>query len=426
MIKILTSSKNRNFRRLWLAQFISQFGDRIHQFALVGLIAERAPGSAMGLAKLLAFTILPVFLIQPFAGVLVDRWDRKKTLFICDLARGLLVLTIPFLFFFKESMIPIYVVVFLAFCFSRFYVPAKMSIIPDLVEEDDLLVANSLVSTTGMMALVFGCALGGFLVDAFGSRNGFILDSATFFASGLIIYSISMPIKFKFKKEELLKSTREIANTIKQSFWVELKEGFVYLIQHKEIRFIIDMMFVLLFVAGSVYVVLIVFIQESFGSVAKDLGILAVCLGAGLFSGAILYGKWGKRYAWYKVIFFSLTAGGVMLIVFACVVAHVQNIFAAMVLAVLLGLVIGPIFIAANTVVHLVSDENMRGKVFSAMEIVIHFAFLIAMFASSIAAKYVDKFWILVTVGGLIVVVGLTGFIRGEHEQARDNCSRGK
>lgn len=417
MIRILTSSKHRNFQRLWLAQFISQFGDRIHQLALVGLIAVRAPGSAMGLAKLLAFTILPVFIIQPFAGVLVDRWDRKKTLFVCDIARGLLVLTIPFLFFFKESMLPIYAVVFLAFCFSRFYIPAKMSIIPDLVEEDDLLVANSLVSTTGMMAFVFGCALGGFLIDWFGARNGFIIDAVTFFVSGLIIYSISIPIKLKFKKEDILKSGHEIVDSIKRSFWVELKEGFLYLIQHKEIRFVIDMMFALLFVAGSVYVVMIVFIQESFGSVTKDLGLLAVCLGAGLFSGAILYGKWGKKYKWYKVIFFSLMAGGLMLIAFACVVEHVQNIFAAMILAVLLGLVIGPIFIAANTIVHIVSDENMRGKVFSAMEIVIHFAFLIAMFASSIAAKYVDKFWILVTVGGLIVLIGLTGFIRGEHEE---------
>jgi len=227
MIKILTSSKHRNFQRLWSAQFISQFGDRIHQLALVGLIAERAPGSAMGLAKLLAFTILPVFIIQPFAGVLVDRWDRKKTLFICDLGRGLLVLTIPFLFILKESMLPIYAVVFLAFCFSRFYIPAKMSIIPDLVEEDTLLAANSLVSTTGMMAFVFGCALGGFLIDWFGARTGFIIDSATFFISGLIIYSISLPIKVKFKKSELLKSSHEIVDTIKRSFWVELKEGFV-------------------------------------------------------------------------------------------------------------------------------------------------------------------------------------------------------
>lgn len=120
MIKLFTHKKNRNFLRLWSAQIISQFGDRIHQLALVGLIAERAPGSAIGLAKLLAFTILPVFIVQPFAGVFVDRWDSRTILFVCDLLRGVLVLTIPFIFIFRESMIPIYIVVFFIFCFSRF------------------------------------------------------------------------------------------------------------------------------------------------------------------------------------------------------------------------------------------------------------------------------------------------------------------
>src|SRR3990167_4660628 len=130
MIKLLFDPKSRNFQRLWLAQLVSQFGDRINQLALVGLMAERVPGSAMELAKLMAFTIVPVFLVQPFAGVFVDRWDRRTTLLICDVVRGLLVLSIPFAFFAGQSMIPIYVVVFLAFCFSRFYSPAKMSIIP--------------------------------------------------------------------------------------------------------------------------------------------------------------------------------------------------------------------------------------------------------------------------------------------------------
>ncbi len=102
MIKLLTQTKNRNFLRLWIAQLISQFGDRIHQLALVGLIAERASGSTMDLAKLMSFTILPVFIIQPFAGVFVDRWDQKTTLFVCDLMRGLLVLLIPLIFIFWQ------------------------------------------------------------------------------------------------------------------------------------------------------------------------------------------------------------------------------------------------------------------------------------------------------------------------------------
>lgn len=410
MLEVFTDNKNKNFLRLWLAQLISQFGDRIDQLALIGLIAERSPGSAIGLAKLMAFTILPVFLVQPLAGVLVDRWDRRTTLFICDLIRGALVLTIPFIFIFNQSMIPIYIVVFFIFCFSRFYVPAKMSIIPDLVEPQYLLSANSLVTTTGMIAFCLGCALGGFIVDWWGARSGFIIDAFTFFISAIFIFSIRTPFKFKFNKSQILQRGKEIVVTIKKSIWVEMREGIIYLIRHKEIRFIMNMLFVLMASAGSIYVTIIVFIQKAFHSVTKDLGVLAVCLGVGLFSGALLYGKWGKRFAWYKTIFFCLLCGGFLLIIFAQVVGKNPNILTAMFLSFLLGIIVGPIFIAANTIVHLLSDDAMRGKVFSALEVVIHLAFLTAMLLSSWISTIVPPGAILTGVGLTVSVIALFGF----------------
>ena len=409
MIKLLFDPKSRNFQRLWLAQLVSQFGDRINQLALVGLMAERVPGSAMELAKLMAFTIVPVFLVQPFAGVFVDRWDRRTTLLICDVVRGLLVLSIPFAFFAGQSMIPIYVVVFLAFCFSRFYSPAKMSIIPDLVEKESLLMANTLVSTTGMVAFVLGCALGGFLVDRYGARNGFIIDGATFLVSAALVFSIDISIKLKMDKNSILKVSKEIIGPIRRSVWSELGEGLRYLAHNKELRLIIAMISTILAAAGAVYVVIIVFIQESFQSVTRDLGVLAVCLGAGLFLGAVLYGKWGKRLVWYKTMFWSMFTGGALLTAFALMVHFDPRLTAAMVLALALGIVTGPMFITANTIIHVVSDEHMRGKVFSALEIVIHGAFLAAMLVSSWLAEFTPKAWILAGVGMICAAIGLLG-----------------
>ncbi len=409
MIKLLFDPKSRNFQRLWFAQLVSQFGDRINQLALVGLIAERVPGSAMELAKLLAFTIIPVFLIQPFAGVFVDRWDRRTTLLICDVIRGVLVLSIPLLFFAGHSMIPIYIVVFLAFCFSRFYSPAKMSIIPDLVEKDSLLMANTLVSTTGMIAFVLGCALGGFLIDRYGARNGFLIDGATFLVSAALVFSIDLSRTFKMDTDKILAVGKEIIGPIRRSVWAELGEGLRYLAQNTELRFIIGMISAILAAAGAVYVVIIVFIQEAFGSITRDLGVLAVCLGAGLFLGAVLYGRWGKRLVWYKTMFWSLFTGGAMMIAFALVVHFEPRLTAAMVLAFALGIVTGPMFITANTIIHVISDEKMRGKVFSALEIVIHLAFLAAMLVSSWLAEFTPKVWILAGVGMICAVIGLLG-----------------
>ncbi len=380
--------------------------------ALIALIAEKAPGSALELAKLLSFTIIPVFIVGPIAGVYVDRWDRRTTLFACDFLRGMLVTLIPLIFILRDSMVPIYIIVFLVFCLSRFYVPAKLSFVPDLVDNEHLLAANSLLTTSGMIAFVIGCALGGFLVDKIGARGGFIIDAWTFFLSGMLVFSIVRPLKFD--RQKILATGEEMLGVIKKSLWDEFKEGLVYLKNHKEIRFIINMLFTLFAAAGAIYVVIIVFIQQTFQSVTKDLGILAVLLGVGLFFGVILYGKWGKRFAWDKTIFFCLTFGGIALSFFAWITYNYPSLAFAGMLSVLIGMISGPIFIAANTMTQQVCEQSMRGKVFSALEIVIHFAFLIAMFISSVLSEHVERVWILAVVGGLIMLVGLAGFVRSK------------
>ena len=135
--------RDRSFFCLWLAQIISNFGDRLTQMALVALVYQRTPGNTIALAKLISFTIIPVFLIGPIAGAWVDRLNKRNVMIISDLLRGILILTIPF-FIMSKQIIPIYLAIFLAFSLSRFFIPSKMAIIPDLVSKDELLVANTL------------------------------------------------------------------------------------------------------------------------------------------------------------------------------------------------------------------------------------------------------------------------------------------
>ena len=411
MSHFTTHLKNRNFSRLWVAQVISQFGDRINQMALIGLVAGRAPGSAVELAKVLSFTIIPVFLVGPIAGVYVDRWDRRTTLFVCDFLRALFVISIPFVFMGRGSMVPIYVVVFLVFCLSRFYVPAKMSIIPDLVKEEDLLMANSLVTTTGMIAFVFGCAFGGFLVERLGARGGFMCDAATFFISGIFVFSMSTKMRLKINRAQLLDTGKEMLTDIRKSVMLEMKEGIHYIAGHRDMRFVMGLLFVLFAAAGAVYVVIIVFVQRAFHSVTQDLGVLAVCLGLGLFTGSLAYGRWGQRISRFTTIFCCLILGGVMLLLFTVVVQQLPAMPLAMALAFFLGLVVGPIIISANTVIHQLADGEMRGKVFSFIEAIIHFAFLISMLICSVLAEHVAHSTILITVGGIFAVVGAIGMV---------------
>ncbi len=397
--------KNRNFFLLWFGQIISQLGDRLGQMALIAFVYLRAPGSTLQIAKILSFTIIPVFIIGPLAGVYVDRWDRRRTMYFCDLMRSLLMLAIPLFLFYSKNLAPIYLIIFIAFSIGRFFVPAKLSIIPDLVDNKSLLVANTLINTSGMIAAVLGFGISGVIVEKLGARSGFYLNALTFLVSGTFIFLISKRFTAQTSLEEVGK---EIVEVIRKSVFQEVKEGVLYFIQKKDIRFTAGIIFALWSALGSVYVVIIVFVQKTLHSATKDLGLLVMFLGIGLFLGSLIYGKFGQRISHYKVIFISLVASGIMLILFALGIYYLPNFMLAALLALCLGLIVSPIMIASNTIIHNVSDNEMLGKIFSSLEIIMHLGFILFMFISSMLAERFSHLLILVIVGCLLSLLGLT------------------
>ncbi len=408
MSKFSEVMKNRNFFLLWLGQTISQIGDRLGQMALIGFVYLRAPGSTLEIAKILSFTIIPVFLIGPVAGVYVDRWDRRRTMYVCDFFRAVLVLAIPLFLFYAKYLSPIYLIIFIVFSIGRFFVPAKMSIIPDLVESKDLLMANSLVNTTGMIAAILGFGISGVVVEWLGAKSGFYLDALSFLVSGTLIFLIA---KKSAAAMNLKKVSQEIVEVIRKSVIQEIKEGILYFIQNKDIRFTSGVIFTLWSALGAVYVVLIVFVQKTLHSATKDLGLLIMFLGIGLFSGSLIYGRFGQRFSHYKTIFVSLILSGIMLVCFALGIHRYPYFLVAAALSWLLGLLISPIMIASNTIVHNASDTGMRGKIFSSLEIVMHLGFLLFMFISGILAEKYSHVLILIIVGCLVSILGVINLI---------------
>lgn len=409
MAKFTEVLKNRNFFLLLISQIISQVGDRLDQMALIGFITQRSPGKTLQLATLLSFTILPVFIIGPIAGVYVDRWDRRKTMFVCDFLRGLLVLIIPLYIINSEmSLLPLYFVVFLLFSIGRFFVPAKLAILPEIVPKDKLLLANSLVNTTGMIAAILGFGIGGVAVAVLGVKGGFYLDSISFFISSLLIFFIRLSSKAKIGIVEL---GSQIVQVIRKSIFSEIKEGIKYLLAQKQMRMVIDIMFLVWAALGAVYVVLIVFVQETLKSYTLDLGLLIMFLGIGLFCGSLIYGRFGKTDNCAKTIFSSLAASGLMLAIFALTLKIMPHFYTAACLAFVFGIFVAPIMTATNTLIHDISNEKMLGKVFSSLEIVMHLAFLLFMLLGSglVEFKLITRPMLLIVVGILFAIVGCLG-----------------
>lgn len=404
--------RNRNFSLLWVAQIISQFGDRLDQMALIALVYRYAPGSTTQMANIMAFTIIPVFLIGPIAGVYVDRWDRRRTMVICDLLRGILIFLIPLWFMRLHSLLPVYVIVFLAFSIARFYVPAKMSIIPELVEEKDLLLANSLVNTTGMVAAMFGFGLGGILVGIVGAEGGFVIDAVSFLISGSMIFFLSSKLIRSAKKESLIHVGRDIADVIRKSVFQEMKEAVLFLKQDPRMSSCFSILFLLWAALGAVYVVSIVFVQKAFASVTKELGLLVVALGLGMFIGSLVYGRLGHNNHKFRSIFSCIFIIGIILALFVLAVLNVPNLGLALSLAFVLGLAVSPIMAIANTMIQEFTDNAMRGKIFSSLEIVVHLAFLSSMMAAAPLADRIGPVKILLSVSVLLSAIGLVGFLK--------------
>ncbi len=377
----------------------SQFADRLNQMALIALIYARAPGSTLHLAKILSFTILPVFLVGPVACSYVDRWDRRRIMLSSEFLRALLVISIATLFIKSDSVWPVYIIVFLVFSINRFFVPAKMAIIPELVSREKFLLGNSLISISGMITAGVGFGLGGLIIERIGASNGFMIIALTYFISGLLILMISTKTAWHFPKEQ--------AGQVAKSLFAEIKEGWQYLAQDKELRFVAQIFFLLGSAAGAASVVIIVFVQTAFGSVTQHLGILALFLGVGLFSASLIYGRLAQKLPRVKAIFIFLGASGVILSSFTiCLGLFASTLFAA-VFSCLLGMTLAPIIISAYTLIHEIAEQKMHGRIFGSLDIVGYLAFFLFMFLSSFLAEQIGQFWFLLLVGATVALIGL-------------------
>jgi MFS family permease len=176
---------NANFRRLWMAQIVSEIGDWFYTLAIYSLLLNlTGRASSVGLALMLQ--VLPLTFIGPVSGVLNDRISRKRVMIAADLVRVVIVLSMlavrsPALVWF------VYPLLFVETLAAGFFEPARSSVIPNIAGKEDLILANTLSSTTWSLNLVLGASIGG-LVAAFLGRDAvFVLNSLSFLLSALLI-----------------------------------------------------------------------------------------------------------------------------------------------------------------------------------------------------------------------------------------------
>jgi predicted MFS family arabinose efflux permease len=196
-LALLASLLRRNpaFRRLFLAVVVSLLGDWFSFVAVSGFIVERTgrPGLA---AVVYAASVLPIFFLSPVAGVFADRWDRRRLMVGADLLRVVPVLGLLVALWQGSAALAIACVVLLS-AISAFFEPAAAAATPNLVEPEDLPIAQAAMGAVWGTMLFVGAAVGGVVTAGLGREASIVIDAASFVVSALLLAGIRRPFRVR-------------------------------------------------------------------------------------------------------------------------------------------------------------------------------------------------------------------------------------
>ena len=387
--------RNRNFLLLWLGQLCSQSGDRLTQMVLVALVTTRSSGSPLSLAAVMAITSLPALLVNPFAGVYVDRWDRKQTMILCDLIRAATIAGFPWLIAHADG-IPFYVGIFVVFAVGGFFVPARLALIPDLVPAASLAQANALFTSSGMIGSAVVLLVGALLVEWIGAVPSCWVNAATYGASAAFILPIVCLAHHRTHR------TRSVKAVVR-----EMAEGVQDLWRHEDTRRVAGLLGILTAGAGASLVVGIVLVQQALHSVTKDLGFLSLWLGIGMLTGSLAYSRWGTRRSRRKVLGAAFLGCATAIWLFIGGVIGLKSGMAASLAVWFLGFWIAPVGIVANILVHEGHASHLHGRIFSSLGVVVNVAFISSMLVAGWLVKQGGRGLLLGVIGGGFAFSGL-------------------
>jgi MFS family permease len=176
---------NPNFRRLWMAQIVSEIGDWFYTLSIYTLLLQLT-GHAGSVALALVLQVLPQTFVGPTAGMVNDRLKRKHVMIAADMIRFAVVLAMLFVRS-RSTVWLVYPLLLAETTMAAFFEPARSSVIPNIASESEVLVANTLSSATWSVNLLIGASVGGVVAAFFGRDTVFILNALSFLTSAFLI-----------------------------------------------------------------------------------------------------------------------------------------------------------------------------------------------------------------------------------------------
>jgi len=393
--------RQRNFALLWFGQLASTIGDMVLFVALPFYIYDRT-GSALATGAMFIVQTMPSLLLSPLAGVLVDRWNRKRVMVVADLLRALVLLPL-FIFNSPEWLWLIYPIAFVKMSISQFFVPAKSAIIPSLVAKKYLMKANSLSAIGTCLASLVGPSLGGLLLGLVGLHIVVLLDASSYVISGVLISLISLSpdmVGGQIKTGNSAAANRVI-------IWRDWLEG-LRLVKRE---YLILSIFVAAGIGtlgqGIINVLLVVFINDVLGAGALEFGWLATAQGAGALIGGFIIGQVGKFLSPTCLIILGVGTSGLIFVA----IINLPALPLILVLAILVGVPVMGFSIGVETLLQSSTADCYLGRIFGTYETGQALFTLGGMGLASILGDFLGVVAMLNIAGGLYCSAGLVALV---------------
>lgn len=342
--------ENRDYRRLWLSQVVSNFGDWFGLLAVYALIT-RYSDSEFLLGLIIVIKMMSLAVFSPFAGYITDRFNRRHLMIFCDLARGVIIAGLLLVRSYEMLWLA-YVLTALQMMLSAVFEPAKTSSIPNVTTEKELVDANVLSSASWSIIFTLGMGIGGLATAWLGTDLVFMLDTVSYIISAWFIYRAVIPQK-RMSQAELDRTRNPL---------VGIKEGLVFLIRnHHILRPSLAKGAFTMFLGALVYLLILVSEQIlMMGSVG--IGLLYAARGVGTGIGPVI----GRRIFrdegdWVQAMGFCMIFTGFMYLV----VGWTGSVVVMVIFVFLAHTASGANWVMSTVLLQRRTPDTFRGRIFS-------------------------------------------------------------
>lgn len=268
----------KNFLKVLLGNTISRFGDSLDAVAFSWLVFK-ITGQASWSAMMLAINFIPTVLLQPFAGTLIENWNKRKVLIITDFIRFVLVLSIV-AFYLLNLLTPILmaIVTFLISTAEAFTQPARTAIMPKLLEKKHYNTGIAVKGSFSSFAELAGLGLAGIIIAKFGVWIAFVIDACTFFISGICM----VWTKIKEDKPQIIQKGAKI-------ILKNMSEGFKYIKRNKILKNIMILTVIVNGILVPINALQAPFVSDVLKQGSELMSVLGIGLVIGMGLGSMLF-----------------------------------------------------------------------------------------------------------------------------------------